>query len=231
MWPHFWLGLPSAVTDMRIDVIDIAGVPVLALLWVALAWTSSRSINAGRPLTLVQRSMLRYGVLWVLSGGYLMLGAIALFSLDFRASIALFFAWGGVLTVIAWRRHRRARAAAPQTPNAAQRRAHLRQGFAVAALLVSLVASTIEWGFVAEHQWHVLPSLLWSAGVAGSILLAYGNRRTTVIVTLRAYLVLLVIGAIAEQKAAGLIAAGIGAAVYFAVEKIWKKPQPPMLAE
>jgi hypothetical protein len=173
--------------------------------------------------------MFAYGVVWVLGGGYLILGAIALYSPPFYLLIALFFAWGALVSFIAWRRHRRSRPAPETASNPAERRAHLRQGFAVVALLISLVIATMEWDFVGEHQGHLLGALLWSAGVVGSILLAQGNRRATVIVTMRAYLVLVVIGAMAGEKAAGLIFAAFAVAIYVAVEKLWKKPQPPVL--
>lgn len=213
---------------MTVDVFDFIMPVALSAAFLGLSWTSMRSINGGRPLRAVQRGMLIYGSLFVLGAGYLAFTGSAL-GLRLDGWVILFAAWGAFLTFVAWYRHRRWHAASGKPSNPAERRARLRQGFAVVALLVTLVIATIEWDFVWEHQDHWLAVSLWSAGVVGSILLAYGNRRTTVIVTLRAYLVLMVIGVIAEHQTAALIFLAIAAAVYLGLEKLWKKPQPPVL--
>lgn len=213
---------------MTADIFDFIMPVVLGAAFLGLGWTSMRSINGGRPLRSVQRGMLVYGSLFVLGAGYLALTGSA-FGLRPDVWVILFVAWACALAMVAWYRYRRSHTAPGKPSIPAQQRAHLRQGFAVVALLVTLLVGTIEWDMVADGQGHLVAALLWSAGVAGSILLAYGNRRTTVVVTLRAYLVLLVIGVIAERKTAGLIAAAIGVAVYFVLEKLWKKPQPPVL--
>jgi len=213
---------------MTIDVSDALMPVALAAVFLVLGWTSTRSINGGRPLNRVQRGMLAYGSSFVLGAGYLAFVG-SLLHLKSGYWVALIAGWGAILGYIAWRRYKHHRATSPNVSNPARRGSNLRQGFAVVALLISLVMSSVEWDVFIEHQGHLVAALLCSAAVVGSILLAYGNRRTTVIVTLRAYLVLVVIGAITERKEAGLIFAAIAGAIYLLLEKLWKKPQPPVL--
>jgi hypothetical protein len=222
------MAFTNAVSNVRLDLIDILAVPIASGVWVVLVWGLARSMG-GRALTPIQRKMLGYGFVWVLGGGYVMLLATAILQLTFPESIGLFFLCAVPVVLIAWRRHRRARAASPNFSDPAQKKVELRQGLALVALLVSLIASSIEWEYVLDREGHWLGAMLWSMGVVGAILLAYGNRRATVIMGLRAYLGLLVIGAIAERKMAGLILAGVGGAVYVSLERIWKKSQPPVL--
>jgi hypothetical protein len=208
-------------------LVDLLAPPCGAILFLFLGWTSSRAIAGGQPLSSHTKRVLGHGALFILGALYaISLGSALRWPLS--APVIIASAWATALLLVAlW--HRRLPQASRKISNPVVRRAHLRQGFAVVALLISLVMATIEWDFVGKHQGHLLGALLWSAGVVGSILLAQGNRRATVIVTMRAYLVLVVIGAMAGEKAAGLIFAAFAVAIYVAVEKLWKKPQPPVL--
>lgn len=207
---------------------DLAVMTGVSLLFLLLSWSSARAISRGRPLSHAQRSIVFFAFVFVLGMSYSMMIGSWLGWPDWGWSLPT-AVWGGLLAFIAWRRHNRSQAVPPRASSAPQRRSNLRQGFAVVALLITLIIATIEWDFVWENQGHLLAALLWSVGVAGSILLAYGNRRTTVIVALRVYLVLMVIGVVAERQTAALVFLAIAAAVYFGLEKLWKKPQPPVL--
>lgn len=212
-------------------LIDILAAPLMALFVGLMGWGSARSINGGRALSPHQRGTLFYACWFTLGMGYAILLGPHLGSLVGWPPlwIPILVAWGALLAYIVWRRYRRRAAGSTTVIDRSQRRAHLRQGFAVMAFLISLILASIEWVLVVGKHGHLIAAILWTVGVVGSILLAQGNRRATVIVTMRAYLVLVVIGAIAEEKAAGLIFAGVAGAVYVALEKLWKRPEPPVL--
>ena len=86
----------------------IFGPPILAIVFLVFGWPYARFVRAGRPLTQAQRTMLRYGVFFVLGMGYSMaLGA----SLGWQGkwAIALTVVWAMFLGCLAWRGHARNR--------------------------------------------------------------------------------------------------------------------------
>src|SRR5579875_1115084 len=207
--------------------IDLFASPCLTLVFICMCWVYMRSIRGGRPLTATMKGMLIYGALFLFGMLYVFSAGTALRWRPVWIAMGS-GAWGLVLAYIGWYRHRRHHATSSKVSNPARRRTQFRQGFALVALLVSLVASSVEWDYVVGHQGHWLGALLWSAVVTGSVLLAYGNRRNTMIVALRAYLALAVIGAIAERSLLGIILAACAGVTLFILQRFWKPPTPPV---
>jgi hypothetical protein len=201
------------MSAVKIDWIDVIFPLPTGLVWLFLTWFWARSVNAGQRLSTSQRTMLKFGFIFAVGMGYLLVFVVGLGWPRWLGAV-LISAWASLLVWMAWHRYQRTLGAPSIPSNPARRTASLRQGLSLVALLISLIASSIEWEYVLDHQGHWLGAMLWSTGVVGAILLAYGNRRATVIVGLRAYLGLLVVGAIAERKMAGLILAGVAGAVY-----------------
>ncbi len=209
---------------MKISWFDISVPGLGALVVLFLSWSAARSINAGRRLSSTQRRVVSYGFFFALGMGYLMLIASELHWPD-SLLFVLIGAFAVLLAAVAWFQHRQARAAS-KAPRSTKRAAdYLREGLPVAGLLVCLIGSAIEWEFVVKGQGRVIVALLWTAGVVSLIWLARRDRRATVVTALRAFLGLLVIGAIAQQNLPALAAVGVTAVVLFLVEKLWK-PAP-----
>ena len=59
-------------------IVDLLVISCVALIFLALSWGWVRSINRGRPLSVTQRRMLRYGFLFVYGEGCLMAISAAL---------------------------------------------------------------------------------------------------------------------------------------------------------
>lgn len=199
-------------------LIDLLAPPFVALVFLGMSWAYGHLIRGARPFTPLMRGMMAYGSLFVVGALYAVGIGTALGSRGAWIVLAS-AAWGLAIAFGAWRRHARTWAASPGISGPAQRKTNLRQGLAVVTLLISLIVASVEWDFVFVRQGHLLAALLWSAGVLGSILLAYGNRRTTVSVALRAYLVLAVIGAIAERSLPGIVLAACAGVVLFVLQR------------
>lgn len=210
---------------MRVDVLGLVMPIILGFVFLGYGWLNSRLITGGQPLTPHMKRVLRYGFFFVLGAGYAaFIGK--LLNWPISGWVLLIIGWGVLLAFIAWRRYRRARAAseAPRKPISTT----LAEGLPAAGLLVCLVASVVEWSLWADGKAHLAVALLWTAGVPAMIALARRNRRATVIVALRAFLALGVIGAIGRPGVRALVAVGVIAVVLFLVEKLWKK-EPAML--
>lgn len=205
---------------MRIDLLDILMPAVVSVAFLLLSWSYARSINRGRPLRPTQQKMLYYGFSFVLGAGYLALSG-AVLRWPMARWVWLIVGWGVLLASVAWWRRKRARenSGTPRRPLGTT----LAESLPMVGLLVCLIGAAIEWEFVAESQGRWLVALSWTVGVAAVIALARRNRRATVVTALRAFLGLLVIGALAQWSLSGLIAVGVTAAVLLMLEKLWPK--------
>jgi len=207
---------------MRPDLLDILAPPALGLVFLLLSWSQMHVTRGRHALTPYDRKLLIYGFFFVLGMGYLMLiGKL------FRWRPSMLFvvigAWGVLLALIAWQRYRRAQAAsqAPRIPLSSS----LAEGLPVVGLLVCLVASVVEWSLWIDGKAHLIVALVWTAGVPAIIVLARRNRWPTVIMALRVFFGLLVIGAIAQKRLLALAAAGVVGVVLFLLERVWtEKP-------
>lgn len=203
---------------MRIDPVDLLGPPVIALVFLLLSWSAGRSIRRGQPLTSGMRKVLFYGFLFVLG---------TLYSIAFDAMlgskrplwIALTAAWALLLAIVAWRRSKKPDEALkhPHEPISRQ----VAEGLPVVAMLVCLIGAAIDWEMIYEGQGRWPFGVLWIAGVFATIWLAGRHRRTTVIVSLRAFVVLLAIGAIARHSLPASIVAIAVACALFSLQKFW----------
>jgi hypothetical protein len=209
-------------------MIDLLGPPVLVLVFALLAWASDRAITGGRPLTPHMRNTLLYGSVFLLGGSYSMALASA-FHWGNGPMFSLIAGWGIAVIVFAvWRYRRRVSSALKSAKSPP--RTKLSHGLPVVGVLVSLVMSAIEWEFVAEGQGHLWQALAWTAALAASIWLARQNRRAAVVMALRVFLVLGVIGAIGHPSVTLVVALGVVAIVYFLIERLWpNNPEPPVL--
>lgn len=208
-------------------LVDLFAPPAGALLFLAMTWAYGRALRGSSPLTPVMKGIMVYGSLFLLGMLYAVSVGTAL-SLRVIWIVLVSALWAVLLGGVAWRHTHRARATSPSTSTPTFTKAKFRQGFALVVLLVSLIASSIEWDYVVGHQGHWVAATLWTAGVTGSVLLAYGNRRETVIVALRAYLALAVIGAIAERSLPGIVLAACAGITLLIVQRFWKTPVPPI---
>lgn len=212
---------------MRIDWLDIAFPPAGALVWLLLSWFATIGINAGRPLSTVQRGMLKYGFFFALGMCCLI---VLVFGLGWPHPLVfvLIAAWGVLIFYLGWRRsHREQRgvlSAAPKT-----KVPYLGAGLPTVTLLVCLIGSMVEWGLVVEGSGRLWAAFLWSAGAAASIWLARAHRRPVAITSLRAFIVLAVIGAIAERSLVAVIVAAVAGVILLTLQKLWKPPAPPTL--
>ena len=91
---------------MKFDWIDILGPPIIALLVSLLGWGASRSINVGRPLTPIQRSMLLLAFWLMLGIGYSMM-IVGAPHWPHWTWIPPTILWALFLGFLAWRRCRR----------------------------------------------------------------------------------------------------------------------------
>jgi uncharacterized membrane protein YoaK (UPF0700 family) len=202
---------------MRIDLAGILVIPIIALVFLLLGWSYGRSITRGQPLTATMRKILLYGFIFVLGTGY---SAVLDAMFGSRTPWVVFPAvWAVLLSVDAWLRSRKKDTAsgAPREPISKQ----LADGLPVVGTIVCLIGAAIDWDLIYEGQGRWPFALLWIAGVAAMVLLARHNRRTTVVVSLRAFAVLLAIGAIARQSLPAFLAAIVVACLLFSLEKLW----------
>ena len=91
-----------------IDPFAIFFPPILTLIVIALGYSQSRRIRGGKPLSSIQRKLMLYMPAFVLAMGYAMAfheQLAALFHWE-KAWLAVMVAWGALLAVIAWTRHR-----------------------------------------------------------------------------------------------------------------------------
>jgi hypothetical protein len=203
---------------MRFDAIDIFAPPALGLAFLFLAWAYGRSIQRGQPLTATMRKILLYGFLFVL-------GSLYSFSIATMLGWkrvpwwAYGIGWAFLLSAVAWWRSWKTDSA-PETPREPISR-QLAEGLPVVGMIVCLIGSAIDWDLIYEGQGRRPFGLLWIAGVAAMILLARRNRRRTVVFSLRAFVVLLAIGAIAQQSLPAFVAAILVACLLFSLEKLW----------
>ena len=205
---------------MKLDLLDVLMPIFIALGFLALGWTSTRTIFAGRPLPSHMEKALIYGSVFMLGGGYLMLFGGQL-NWPHPVLFASIGAWGVFVASIAWLRYRRSQS---QNAPEIQRRpisTVLAEGIPALALLICVIAGAVEWESIFEGQGRWWVGVLWLAGVAASILAARHNRRTTVIVVLRGVVALLIIGAIAQRTPPALVVAGVSGLALVLLEKFW----------
>ncbi len=212
----------TQVPAMRVDLVDILGPPVLGVAFLFLSWSQMRMTRGRDGLTSYDKKLLTYGFLFVVGLGYLVLLARELHWPDSLMYVAI-GAWGVLLAFIAWRRYQRERAASKAPQSTKQVADYLKEGLPVVGLLVCLIGSAIEWESVAKGQGRLIVALLWTGGVALVIWLARRNRRATVVTALRAFLGLLVIGAIAQQSLAAVVAAAVVGGALLLLQKLWKQ--------
>lgn len=203
---------------MKLDPFDIFAPGILALIFLALGWISSRSIAGGGPLSSQMRKGLFYGFFFVLGMGYSM-AVVAMFGWPRPLWIVFTVAWALLLASIAWGRYRQTRTE-PETPRKPVS-VVLAEGIPALGLLISVIAGAVEWEYIFEGQGRWWVGVLWLAGVGASIVAARHNRRTTVIVVLRGVLALLIIGAIAQRTPPALVAAAISGLALLLLEKFW----------
>lgn len=207
---------------MKLDPFDILAPGIIALVFLALGWISSRSIAGGGPLSLRMRKGLFYVFFFVLGMGYSM-AVVAMFGWPRSLWIVFTVAWALMLAAIAWWRYRQRRPE-PETPHEPVS-AVLVQGIPALGLMICVIAGAVEWEYIFERQGRWWVGVLWLAGVAASILAARQNRRTTVIVVLRGVVGLLIIGAIAERTPPVLVAAVVLGLALLLLEKFWHNNQ------
>jgi hypothetical protein len=203
---------------MKLDPFDILAPGIIALVFLALGWISSRSIAGGGPLSSQMRKGLFYGFFFVLGMGYSM-AVVAMFGWPRFLWIVFTVAWALLLASIAWWRYRQTRTE-PETPHKPVS-AVLAEGIPALGLMICVIAGAVEWEYIFEGQGRWWVGVLWLVGVAVSILAARQNRRTTVIVVLRGVVGLLIIGAIAERTPPALVAAIVLGLALLLLEKFW----------
>lgn len=195
------------------------------LLPTLMAWGFMRSLRPGRPLVPLHRKLLGYGFIFFLAMDYTMMAGGMLHWPPWSA-FTLIGVWGVLIFYIAWRRSHRNQPGAPGVPRT--KIPYGRAGLPTAALLVCLVGAFVEWGVVAGGTGHAWVALLWTAGAAASVWLAQRYRRTVVITALRAFVVLAVIGAIAERTLAPVVVAAAAGVLLVVLQKLWNPPAPPI---
>src|SRR5438309_2453922 len=205
------------MSTMRIDLVDIFGIPIIALVFLFLSWSAGRSIRRGQPLTPAMRKLLLYGFIFVLGAGY----SVAIAEMMERERIpwwAYGIAWALLLSVVAWWRSRKADTAPGAHEPISTR---LGEGLPVVGMIVCLIGTAIEWDLIYEGQGRWPFGMLWLAGLAATILIARRNRRTAIVVSLRAFVALLAIGAIAQRSLSAFVVAIVVACVLFSLERLW----------
>lgn len=214
---------------LKLDWFDILAPAVGALAWLLLSWSFARSVNMGRPLKAGQRAILACGLWFVLGMGYSM-AVVAMLGWPRGTWIPMTIFWAALIGFIAWRRHMRNKRLASEEDPKIPARAYVSVGMPFLGVLISLIVSAIQWEFVAEGQGHLWQALAWTAALAASIWLARQNRRVAVVMALRVFLVLGVIGAIGHPSIAVFVALGVAATVYFLIGRLWPKDtDPPVL--
>jgi len=193
------------------------------LVWLFLSWSWSKTVRGGKPLTLVQKSLLADGFLFFVVMVYLMAWNSQLgVAIGFPGRLVwvpLSIAWGVVLGAFAWRKYRRERASS--ATSAKFDLPLFVEGLARAGLLITLIGAVIEWVFVVEKEGHLWLALLWTAACLAMVLLAKRDRRGAVLLALRLLGLLAVIGAISRPSvAAGVMVAAIAVAL-FLTQKLW----------
>ena len=93
---------------MRVDFMDALMPFLIALVFLVLGWSSTRTIYRGRDLPSHLKKTLIYGFFFILGTSYLMLFGGKLSWPDPVLFTAV-GAWGALLCSIAWWRYRRAR--------------------------------------------------------------------------------------------------------------------------
>jgi hypothetical protein len=202
---------------MKIDLDGILAVPIIALVCLLLGWLYGRAMTRGQPLTPNIRKMLLYMFVFVLGTGY---SALIDAMFGSRTPWVVFpIVWVILLGGIAWVRSRSLAGSSvvPREPISAR----LGEGLPVVGMIVCLIGAAIEWDLIYEGQGRWPFGLLWLAGLAATILIARRNRRTAVVVSLRAFVALLAIGAIAQRSLPAFVAAIVVACVLFSLERLW----------
>jgi hypothetical protein len=186
---------------------------LIALVFLALGWFSTRAIYAGRELPSHMKKALIYGFFFILGTSYLMLFAGKLNWSDPVLFTAI-GGWGALLCSIAWR-YRRA-----EKPNSRVFTV-LAEGLPALGLLMAVAGGAVEWEYILRGHGRWWVGLLWLIGVAAMIATAGRNRRITIIVVLRGIVALLVIGAIAQRTSPAFIAAAVSGLILLILEKLW----------
>lgn len=199
---------------MKLDPFDILLPPVLALIFLALGWTSLRTTAGGRPLSPQMKKGLLYAFLFVLGMGYSM-AFVAMFSWPRPLWIVFTVAWALLLTLIAWWKYHFAQRSPSRVFTA------IAEGLPALGLLMAIAGGAVEWEYIFTGQGRWWVGFLWVIGIAAMIATAGRNRRTTVIVVLRGIVALFVIGAIAQRTSPALIAAAISGLILLILEKLW----------
>jgi Ca2+/Na+ antiporter len=213
---------------LSIHIDDLLMPPVVTLVFLFIFWAFTRSLR-GRHLDGVQRKLIGYGCLVVLGGSYICVLGRALGWPVARWNEAA-VVWAVLVILFAWWRYKRNRRLTGNQLPKVPARAYISTALPFLGVLVSLVMSAIEWEFVAEGQGHLWQALAWTAALAASIWLARKNRRAAVVMALRVFLVLGVIGAIGHPSVTLVVALGVVAVVYFLIERLWpKRSDPPIL--
>lgn len=122
---------------MKLDPFDILAPGIIALVFLALGWISSRSIAGGGPLSSEMRKGLFYGFFFVLGMGYSM-AVVAMFGWPRFLWIVFTVAWALLLASIAWWRYRQTRTEVetPHKPVSAV----LAEGIPALGLLICVIA-------------------------------------------------------------------------------------------
>ena len=91
-----------------LDSFDLLAPPILTLIGTVLGYLWCRTVRRGQPLSPIQRNMLFYFAVFVLGMGYAIMlqDRLAILFHWESAWIAVMMAWGVLLAVIAWARHR-----------------------------------------------------------------------------------------------------------------------------
>jgi hypothetical protein len=204
---------------MQLKLLDVLLPTILAIGFLLVGWSSTRTINRGRPLPPHMKKALLYGSLFVLGMGYLMLfgGQLNWPNPILFASIA---AWGVLLASIAWWRFRKAQSLSKTLHKPMSEL--FAEGFPALGLMIAAIGCAVEWEYVFNGQGRWWVGVLWLVGVSATIVLVGRNRRTTVIVVLRGIVALLIIGAVAERTSPAFIAAVTSGLVLLLLEKLWR---------
>lgn len=209
---------------LNLDIASLLMPLALAIAFVVYGLLSDRAITGGKPPTRRRKKTLWYGALFVLGAGYLALGGKQL-GWPVSAWVLMMASWAVLLGTIAWWRSRNRTPS--ETEDLGNSGLTLRAAQAV-GLLVCLIASAIEWQAVVQRQGRWWIALLWSLGAALVLVLARRNRRSTFLLALRGFVVLLFIGAVAEANGLVAISAGAGTLLLMTVERIWKTKDEPL---
>lgn len=204
---------------MKFGPFDILFPPALALVVLALGWISVRPIYAGRPLPSHVKKLILYGSLFALGMAYSM-AIVAMFNLRRPLWIVLTAFWAMLLGLIAWWRFRQKKGIVKDANRPIS--GVLSEIIPAVGLLITLIGGAVEWEYIfrGEGRWWV--GLLWIVGIILSVAAARHNRRATVIPVLRALVVLLILGAIAERTMPALVAVIVSGLALLLFEKFWR---------